>query len=160
MTTPGASASHLRTELVHATLPRTPDAVCILAPGNNLTTSTTHELAGQEFGKLLISASQRWQNVSNLVDCVYFVQFLKCVNDVLQYSVHVFKWNVIVFQGFCRGFRSTPECRSRAAGAHEPGVSFCGQVHGYVSNRCLCYMLTLFVDICKYMNDLYIFIIS
>ena len=70
MSTPGASASHLRTELIAATLPRTPDAVCIVAPGNNLTTSPTHEVAGQEFGKLLISARQRWENVSYFVDCV------------------------------------------------------------------------------------------
>ncbi|XP_051258603.1 uncharacterized protein LOC127365008 [Dicentrarchus labrax] len=63
MSTPGASASHLRTELLNATLPRTPDAVCILAPGNNLTTSSTHDVAGEEFRELLISARDRWDNV-------------------------------------------------------------------------------------------------
>ncbi|KAK0146584.1 hypothetical protein N1851_014090 [Merluccius polli] len=63
MTTPGASACHLRTELLHATLPRTPDAVCILAPSNNLTTSSTPAVAGEEFRKLLISARERWHNV-------------------------------------------------------------------------------------------------
>ncbi|KAK0148354.1 hypothetical protein N1851_011325 [Merluccius polli] len=63
MTTPGASACHLRTEVLDATLPRTPDAVCILAPGNNLTTSSTPAVAGEEFRKLLISARERWHNV-------------------------------------------------------------------------------------------------
>ncbi|KAK0134784.1 hypothetical protein N1851_029588 [Merluccius polli] len=63
MTIPGASACDLRTELLHATLPRTPDAVCILAPSNNLTTSSTPAVAGEEFRKLLISARERWHNV-------------------------------------------------------------------------------------------------
>uniref|UniRef100_A0A8P4K4J2 ATP-dependent DNA helicase n=1 Tax=Dicentrarchus labrax TaxID=13489 RepID=A0A8P4K4J2_DICLA len=63
MSTPGASACHLRAELIHAVLPRTPDAVCILAPGNNLTTSSTHEVAGEEFRELLLSACQRCANV-------------------------------------------------------------------------------------------------
>ncbi|KAK0140506.1 hypothetical protein N1851_022524 [Merluccius polli] len=40
-----------------------PDAVCILAPSNNLTTSSTPAVAGEEFRKLLISARERWHNV-------------------------------------------------------------------------------------------------
>uniref|UniRef100_A0A8P4GC90 Uncharacterized protein n=1 Tax=Dicentrarchus labrax TaxID=13489 RepID=A0A8P4GC90_DICLA len=63
MSTPGASACHLRTELIHAPLPRTPDAVCILAPGNNLTPSSTHDVAKEEFQELLISARNRCENV-------------------------------------------------------------------------------------------------
>ena len=82
MTTPGASACHLRTELLHATLPRTPDAVCILAPSNNLTTSSTPAVAGEEFRKLLISARERWHNVSYFV---YTVLFIVCsVNEMLK----------------------------------------------------------------------------
>ncbi|KAM7404767.1 hypothetical protein PAMP_012082 [Pampus punctatissimus] len=35
MSTPGGCAEQLRTEVEHAVLPRTPDAVCVIAPTNN-----------------------------------------------------------------------------------------------------------------------------
>ncbi|XP_034017275.1 uncharacterized protein LOC117502346, partial [Thalassophryne amazonica] len=54
MSTPGACADHLRTEVVHAVLPRTPDAVCLIAPGNNLTASTTPKHGGAVFHCYLV----------------------------------------------------------------------------------------------------------
>uniref|UniRef100_UPI0037E74A3D uncharacterized protein n=1 Tax=Semicossyphus pulcher TaxID=241346 RepID=UPI0037E74A3D len=63
MSTPGGSAKDERIELVHAVVPRTPEAVCLLAPSNNLTASRTTDEAGADFAKLLRSACARWSNV-------------------------------------------------------------------------------------------------
>lgn len=63
LSTPGASAAELRTELLNADIPRTPDVVCLLAPSNNLTATPSIETAGVAFDGLLRAACSRWPKV-------------------------------------------------------------------------------------------------
>ncbi|CAL8318241.1 unnamed protein product [Merluccius merluccius] len=63
MSTPGAAASVLRTKVLNAVLPRVPDAICLLAPSNNLTASRTVDEASVNYVNLLRSIRSRWPNV-------------------------------------------------------------------------------------------------
>ena len=64
LSTPGASAAQLRTEVENAVLPQIPEAVCLLAPGNDLTASRTIGEAAVEFRRLLTTISRRWPKAS------------------------------------------------------------------------------------------------
>lgn len=60
-----ASASEMKKEVSDAFLSRTPDAVCLLSPGNNLTSSSrTIEESAADFQLLLTSVVNRWRKVS------------------------------------------------------------------------------------------------
>uniref|UniRef100_A0A3P9PR06 Uncharacterized LOC103476393 n=1 Tax=Poecilia reticulata TaxID=8081 RepID=A0A3P9PR06_POERE len=72
MSTPGACAADLRLEVMKANVPREPDAVCIMAPSNNLTASRHPEEAGQEFERYLLTVCSRWPKVF----CTGFVPHL------------------------------------------------------------------------------------
>ncbi|KAM3602502.1 uncharacterized protein V6R79_005308 [Siganus canaliculatus] len=62
MSTPGASACEIHKEVLHAVVPRRPDAVCVMSPSNNLTSSTV-DVAGVDFAKLLATCLNRWSKV-------------------------------------------------------------------------------------------------
>lgn len=64
MCTPGATAAHLRTELMAAEVAHQPDAVIVLAPSNNLTANRGLECSSADFAALIKSARSRWSNVS------------------------------------------------------------------------------------------------
>ncbi|XP_074521390.1 uncharacterized protein LOC141787081, partial [Halichoeres trimaculatus] len=66
MSTPGAAAHEERIELIHAVVPRSPAAVVLLAPSNNLTHSQTIDSASADFAMLLCAAMDRWSNVAVL----------------------------------------------------------------------------------------------
>ncbi|KAM3624677.1 uncharacterized protein V6R79_006746 [Siganus canaliculatus] len=63
LSVPGGHASQIKTEVLHAEVPQTPDVVCLLAPSNNLTASRTAEAAGAEFEQLLYAVCERWPKV-------------------------------------------------------------------------------------------------
>uniref|UniRef100_A0A3Q3AXP9 TeximYa n=1 Tax=Kryptolebias marmoratus TaxID=37003 RepID=A0A3Q3AXP9_KRYMA len=63
MCTPGACASKLRQQVLHSVTTCQPDAVCVLAPSNNLTASINPEEAEREFEQYLLTVCSRWPKV-------------------------------------------------------------------------------------------------
>lgn len=75
MSTLGASAAQLRTEVENAVLPRIPQAVCLLAPGNDLTASRTVDEAAVEFRRLLTAMCRRWPKASFFLFSTAFIMY-------------------------------------------------------------------------------------
>ena len=74
LSTPGASAAELRTELLNADIGRTPDIVCLLAPSNNLTATPSIETAGVAFNGLLRAPCSRWPKVVFVLQNKVYIQ--------------------------------------------------------------------------------------
>ncbi|XP_035860685.1 uncharacterized protein LOC118495767 [Sander lucioperca] len=81
MSTPGGTAADLRAELDNALLPRIPDAICLLAPSNNLTANQTISEAAADFRKLLDSTI-------NICTKVFVVDFPPRLNIDLDIQRH------------------------------------------------------------------------
>ncbi|XP_062413406.1 uncharacterized protein LOC134104103 [Pungitius pungitius] len=60
---PGGSAADLKLEIENTVLTHQPDALCVLAPSNNLTASRSVSEAGADFAKLMTSVTKRFPNV-------------------------------------------------------------------------------------------------
>lgn len=71
MSTPGAAAHELMAEVANANLPRKPDAVCLLAPSNNLSKSRTIADASADFARLLATVCSHHENVSIFASLVH-----------------------------------------------------------------------------------------
>ncbi|KAK0131721.1 hypothetical protein N1851_033498 [Merluccius polli] len=98
MSTPGAAASVLRTEVLNAVLPRVPDAVCLLAPSNNLTASRTIDKASVDYVNLLRTIRSRWPNFVLIVGDSHLRAIVDGVPDA---RGTLFLWRDVDPRGCC-----------------------------------------------------------
>lgn len=128
LSVPGATASEIKTEVLHAEVPFTPDAVCVMATSNNLGRGLVTD-AGKDFRALLATACSRWPKV-----CVCLLlaeSTLMTRLSLLHHFVNYIFTNLVLFfatrtpTGVCDRLPHTPDCATGPANSTASRIPSC-----------------------------------